>query len=251
MVEVVWGRLLQGKRRRRRYRRRRSPAFMRIVGALRWATALAALLLLGWGVTAEIRTSYLQSRIFSAWAGKMSFAVGPGPSRTIIFPEGGPYDERLGYAELPRFISALGADHFRIARQARWSPTLDRLVKDGGYAIYQEKSQAGLQLFDRDGVLLYRGRYPERAYGDFASIPPLVVDSLLFIEDRDLLAPAIRSAIRRSIGIVSCSPPRAASPAWSTGAGAKAGQARWPPRPRSFSIRRAGAPRISPRNCAR
>ena len=189
MVEVVWGRLLQGKRRRRRYRRRRSPAFMRIVGALRWATALAALLLLGWGVTAEIRTSYLQSRIFSAWAGKMSFAVGPGPSRTINFPEGGPYDERLGYAELPRFISALGADHFRIARQARWSPTLDRLVKDGGYAIYQEKSQAGLQLFDRDGVLLYRGRYPERAYGDFASIPPLVVDSLLFIEDRDLLAP--------------------------------------------------------------
>jgi hypothetical protein len=110
------------------------------------------------GVTAEIRTSYLQSRIFSAWAGKMSSAVEPGPSRTINFPEGGPYDERLGYAELPRFISALDADHFRIARQARWSPALDRLVRDGGYAIYREKSQAGLQLFDRDGALDYRGR---------------------------------------------------------------------------------------------
>ena len=229
MVEVVWGRLLQGKRRRRRYRRRRSPAFMRIVGALRWATALAALLLLGWGVTAEIRTSYLQSRIFSAWAGKMSFAVGPGPSRTINFPEGGPYDERLGYAELPRFISALGADHFRIARQARWSPTLDRLVKDGGYAIYQEKSQAGLQLFDRDGVLLYRG---DTRNGPMAISPRSrrwSSTACCSLRIAIFWRQAIRSAIRRSTGIVSCSPPLAASPAWSTGAGAKAGQARWPP----------------------
>jgi hypothetical protein len=49
MMEMVWGRLLQGKRRRRRYRRGRSPPFVRIVWALRWATALSALLLLGWG----------------------------------------------------------------------------------------------------------------------------------------------------------------------------------------------------------
>ena len=56
-----------------------------------------------------------------------------------------------------------------------------------GYAIYGEKPRAGLELFDRDRNPLYQASYPERAYKDFASIPPLVVDSLLFIEDHDLL----------------------------------------------------------------
>ncbi len=186
MVEVVWGRLLPG--RRRRHRRNRSRLSAHVFVVLRWATALAALALLGWGIAAEIRTSYLQSRIFSGLARKMTYTVEPGASRTIIYPEGGPYDQRLGYAELPRFIGALGKDRFLVARQARWSPALEGFVKNGGYAIYHEKSRAGLELFDRDGAALYRARYPARTYRDFASIPPLVVDSLLFIEDRDLLA---------------------------------------------------------------
>ncbi len=187
MVEVVWGRLLPG-RRRRRQARDRSRLFGHIVIALRWATALAVLALLGWGIAAEIRTSFLQSRIFSALARNMTFSVEPGASDTILFPKGGPYDQRLGYAELPRFIDALGQRRFRVGGQARWSPALERFVKNGGYAIYHEKSRAGLELFDRDGAPLYRARYPARTYRDFASIPPLVVDSLLFIEDRDLLA---------------------------------------------------------------
>ena len=186
MVEVVWGRLLPGRRRRHRRNRGRLSAHIFVV--LRWATAFAALALLGWGIAAEIRTSYLQSRIFSDLARKMTYTVEPGASRTIIYPRGGPYDRRLGYAELPRFIGALGKDHFLVARQARWSPALERFVKNGGYAIYHEKSRAGLELFDRDGATLYRARYPARTYRDFAAIPPLVVDSLLFIEDRDLLA---------------------------------------------------------------
>ena len=32
---------------------------------------------------------------------------------------------------------------------------------------------------------LYQTSHPERVYPDFASIPPLVVKSLLFVEDRD------------------------------------------------------------------
>ncbi|MGH7029726.1 MAG: transglycosylase domain-containing protein, partial [Stellaceae bacterium] len=156
---------------------------------LRAATTLALLALLGWGIVAEARTSFLESRIFSQMARKMTFSVRPGPSDTILFPTTGPYDQRLGYAGLPRLIRALGQDHFTVARQARWSPALERFVKDGGYAIYREKTRAGLRLFDRDGAPLYRARYPERSYQDFASIPPLVVASLSYIEDRDLLAP--------------------------------------------------------------
>jgi membrane peptidoglycan carboxypeptidase len=189
MVDAVWERLLQSKGRRQRSAGSRGRLCPRIVAVLRWAAALAAVLLLGWGAVAETRTSFLESRIFARLTRGMTYTVRPGPSRTILFPKDGPYDERLGYAELPRFFRALGRDHFTIARQARWSPSLDRYVEDGGYAIYQEKTRAGLQLFGRDGAPLYRARYPERTYEDFASIPPLVVESLSYIEDRDLFAP--------------------------------------------------------------
>ena len=117
----------------------------------------------------------------------MKFAVQPGPSEDIRFPKSGPYDERLGYAQLPSFIDALSARHFVVTRQARWSPALERFVDQGGYPIYGEKTRAGVKLFDRDQNPLYQASYPERAYKDFSSIPPLVVGSLLFIEDHDLL----------------------------------------------------------------
>ena len=44
-------------------------------------------------------------------------------------------------------------------------------------------------MFDRDGSQLYGASYPERAFADFRSIPPVVVNSLLFIEDHNLLDP--------------------------------------------------------------
>jgi membrane peptidoglycan carboxypeptidase len=135
----------------------------------------------------ESRTSYLQSRLLSRWTANVQFAVRPGPSETIRFPKGGPYDERLGYAHLPSLVERLKARQFVVAQQARWSQPLERFVDQGGYAIYGEKSRAGLKLFDRDRNPLYEESYPERAYKDFASIPPLVVDSVLFIEHHGLL----------------------------------------------------------------
>ena len=119
----------------------------------------------------------------------MSFTLGTGHSAAIVFPKYGPYDERLGYAELPRFVASLQQHHFQIAQQARWSPSLRKFVEAGGYAVYHEKQRAGLALYDRAGALLYRSTYPERSYPNFASIPPLIVSSLSLIEDRDLFAP--------------------------------------------------------------
>jgi membrane peptidoglycan carboxypeptidase len=83
---------------------------------------------------------------------------------------------------------------------------LERFVDQGSYPIYGEKSRAGVKLFDRDQNPLYQASYPERAYKNFSSIPPLVVDSLLFIEDHDLLDLKDRSATRPSNGAGSCSP---------------------------------------------
>jgi membrane peptidoglycan carboxypeptidase len=146
-------------------------------------------LLATWAIATEVRTSFLQSRLFSRLARDMSFAVGSGASAAIAFPKYGPYDERLDYAELPRFVASLQQHHFPIAQQARWSPSLRKFVEAGGYAVYHEKERAGLALYDRAGALLYRATYPERSYANYASIRPLIVASLSFIEDRDLFAP--------------------------------------------------------------
>jgi membrane peptidoglycan carboxypeptidase len=189
MVDAVWGRLLSSARGDRGTGAQPGPWFFHVVALLRWAALLAVLALVGWGVSVEARTSYLQSRIFSSLARKMSFPARAGPSDTIVFPKWGPYDERLGYAGLPSFIASLNTHDFAVERQAEWSPSLTRFVHRGGYAIYNEKPRAGLRLYDRDQNLLYHASYPERAYPDFASIPPLVVSSLLFVEDRDLLDP--------------------------------------------------------------
>jgi hypothetical protein len=197
MVDAVWGRLLSSTRREHRDPGRSLSVALRVAAVLRWAAAAAALFLVGWGLATEARTSYLQSRLLSRWAADMKFSVQPGPSEEIRFPKWGPYDERRGYPQLPFFSEALSARHFTVTRQARWSPSLERFVEQGGYAIYGEKTRAGLKLHDRDGNPLYQASYPERVYNDFAAIPPFVVDSLLFIEDHDLLDPQNQGAIRR------------------------------------------------------
>src|SRR5256885_4677358 len=114
MVEAVWGRLLSSTRREQRDPGRSLHVVLRIIAMLRWAAALAALSLLGWGLATEARTSYLQSGLLSRWAADMKFSVRPGPSEEIRFPKWGPYDERRGYAQLPSFTEALGARHFAV-----------------------------------------------------------------------------------------------------------------------------------------
>ena len=187
MVEAAGGRWLPSGRRDRGETAPPNRWLFHLVALLRWAALLAALVMVGWGLSIEARTSYVQSRIFSSMARKMHFTVRSGPSDTIVFPKWGPDDERLGYVGLPSFIAWLRLHQFAVTRQAEWSPSLQRFVDQGGYAIYGEKSRAGLELFDRDQNVIYQARYPERAYTDFGSIPPLVVDSLLFVENRDLL----------------------------------------------------------------
>ncbi|HKX06547.1 MAG TPA: hypothetical protein VJN67_00060, partial [Stellaceae bacterium] len=89
-----------------------------------WALRLSCLALIGWGATLEARTSLLQSTLFTRATEGMSFALAPGPNAEIRFPRSGPYDERLGYTQLPAAISALGARHFVVERQAVPSPRL-------------------------------------------------------------------------------------------------------------------------------
>jgi membrane peptidoglycan carboxypeptidase len=155
--------------------------------ALHWILRLVCAAALGWLVLLEVRTSFLQSAVFSHLAGEMQFTVEPGPSSDIRFPQTGPYDERLGYVGLPSFIERLNRRHYLVERQAVLSHRLDQFIDAGGYAVYPEKAHAGLALFDRAGTPLYEASYPAWGYVDFQAIPPIVANSLLFIEDRYLL----------------------------------------------------------------
>ena len=162
-------------------------AFLRRLAFSRW-TALAGLALLPiLAVAYEMQTSHFQARYFVELAHQMVAPVKPGVSTSVIFPDGGPYDQRLGYTGLPRFISRLNANGYVVTNQARWSPALAHFVKSGDFAVYREKDQGGLDIFDRNGGNLYRARFPGNVYRDYASVPPLIVNSLLFTEDRYLL----------------------------------------------------------------
>lgn len=153
------------------------------------ALLLAVLALLGWTAVDEYRTSSLQAHYLSALAGKLTFEVEPGPSDAIVYPGAGPYDQRLGYAQLPRYVDKLRSQGYEVTAQARMSPKLLDLRDSGLSAVYHEKDETGLALADCHGQTLYAQRFPQRVYGRFEDLPPRLVDSLLFIENRELLDP--------------------------------------------------------------
>ncbi|HEX2013059.1 MAG TPA: transglycosylase domain-containing protein, partial [Roseateles sp.] len=146
--------------------------------------AATAAALAGW---TELRSARLQSSLWSSSVRAASYEVQPGASERIAFPAGGPYDERLGYAALPRYIERLQNHGFAVTAQARQSPRLLALAEQGLFLPYREKNQAGLALRDCRGEALFELRLPQRQFAHFDEVPPLLVRSLLFIEDRHLL----------------------------------------------------------------
>ncbi|WP_089719914.1 transglycosylase domain-containing protein [Candidatus Entotheonella palauensis] len=135
----------------------------------------------------EMRTSALQARSFSALSSRLTYRIASGPSPTIRFPNTGPYDERLGYTALPALLDRLTAQHYTIAKQARLSPSLQQAMAWGLFPIYDEKTQAGLHIWGRHDELIFAALHPQRIYLRFEDIPRLIVDTLLLIENRELL----------------------------------------------------------------
>ena len=72
----------------------------------------------------ELRTSRLQSAFWRDLGRDAHFSLDAGASDTIRFPQSGPYDERLGYRQLPVFIERLQARGYQVTQQARMSPRL-------------------------------------------------------------------------------------------------------------------------------
>ena len=135
----------------------------------------------------EITTSRGEALYLKKTAAGLTFSVAPGPSGRIRFPRFGPYDRRLGYTDIPRFVKRLRKNGFIIKRQAVISSQAARIF-DKGYTIpYPEKQRAGITVVDRQGRALYKAAFPSPVYAAFDSIPKPAVDALLAIEDKNLL----------------------------------------------------------------
>ena len=140
--------------------------------------------LLAWD---EVRTSRLQAREIARYAAGLDYTRIAGPSEAIRFPPHGPFDQRLGYTELPRFAERLQARGFALTEQVRFNAALIEHVDRGLFPPYAEKARAGLDVFDCRAQPLYAFRYPYRGYARFEDVPAIVAQALLFIENRDLL----------------------------------------------------------------
>jgi hypothetical protein len=145
----------------------------------------------------EMRTSKIQAEWLSWYAEHITFQPEMGANTAIRYPRFGPYNQRLGYSYMPYFLKALQANDYNIAEQMRASPTYTYFMDRGLYPIYHPKTVAGITLYDRDGQRLYAASYPNHVFADFASIPPLLVSTLLFIENRELLkdGPSTRNPV--------------------------------------------------------
>lgn len=144
---------------------------------------------LGVALWLEMRHAYAQARWLTRHAQALTWEVtlGPVPPGERRHPSHGPYNERLGYVDLPAYLEQLQQRGYAVVRQARWSEAARAHVDRGWYMPYDEKNQAGLTVLDCRREPMYAFRYPYRQYEGFEAIPPRVVQALLFIENRGLL----------------------------------------------------------------
>ena len=154
-----------------------------------WLLVLLLCIAAGFLLVEEVRTSRFQAQELSRYAQTLGYRVKPGPSPSIIYPKEGPFDKRQGYTYLPLMLERLDQRGFTVQQQAQFSPALLDYAQRGLFVPYPEKIQSGLRINDCSGTPFYEFRYPQQRYPSFNAIPPLVADSLLFIENRKLLDP--------------------------------------------------------------
>ncbi len=135
----------------------------------------------------EIQTSRLQAYFFAPYAAKLKYTVENGSNKSINFPKAGPFDERRAYTKIPELVNRLSNHNFTVSSQSRFSPSLMNATNIGLSPPYREKAQSGLTLLDCNGETLLSRLYPKRVYNTINDVPELIVNTLLFIENRNLL----------------------------------------------------------------
>ena len=173
---------------RRPLRWRHGQIALRALAGVFWITAIA---LVAWGAATvydEYRSSKLQQDYFSDKASRIAYHVESGEASAPLKPDQGPTDLRLGYAHLGEYIESMKKHGFEVRAQARPSEDMRDVVAQGFYPPYPEKFQAGMSLLDYRGEPIAEPTLsPVSVYADYDAIPQLAIDSLLFLESREML----------------------------------------------------------------
>ncbi len=133
----------------------------------------------------ELKTSFAQSFVFNRIAKGNLFTNTRKTSNDNAPPAAGPYDERLGYTRALDIRKSLQNHGFEVKQENEWQ---DRhFMGMRLFPIYNEKSQAGLKIQDDQNKIIHQSVFPGQVYSDYNAIPPVLVHSLLFVENRELL----------------------------------------------------------------
>ncbi|HNQ04867.1 MAG TPA: transglycosylase domain-containing protein [Thiobacillaceae bacterium] len=154
-----------------------------------WPLILFLLLLVAAFAAYELIASPIQAMVLADYGKRLTFQLEASANAKAPLSPRGPYDVRLGYPHLPDFISRLQRQGFEVTQQARVSAGMLRINDLGLFMPYHEKSVAGLTLLDCGHRPLLAQRFPRHTYTDFDAIPPVIANTLLFIENRELLDP--------------------------------------------------------------
>lgn len=90
-------------------------------------------------VTYELYTAHYQSTEISAYAKKLTYQLQSGPTEQVSYPIAGPFDQRLGYSKLAKFIPALTERNFVVEQQAAFSPELLFYTQLGFFRLTAKK----------------------------------------------------------------------------------------------------------------
>ena len=83
---------------------------------LKWLLWLLLLVLLAGLIYQEMRSSVLQARVWHYLAQQLTFSTeaGPAPQEAApVYPQGGPFDLRAGYSQLPAWLTTLNEQGFQ------------------------------------------------------------------------------------------------------------------------------------------
>jgi hypothetical protein len=155
-----------------------------------WLWWLGIFLIIAAAIFVEIQTSLLQSWFFTSTNERVFYKLEDGASSHILFPHPAPFDDRRGYSKLPQFQAKLTAQGYRVSQQTRQSETMLTLLERGISPPYVERPDTGLEITGADGALLFRYAQADFLFQKIDDIPPLLVKTLLFLENRDLDRPA-------------------------------------------------------------
>ena len=137
----------------------------------------------------ETETSAYQARELAQLANELNWEVKNGPNGDPYFPQAGPYDVRMGYSRLPELLHNLVMHGFHVQAQARVSATHEGTCRGGLVCSLSREIPGWPGNYWRWGSAIVSCYVPGRVYENFESVPSLVTDSLLFIENRELLDP--------------------------------------------------------------